>query len=409
MRCFRSRQPAALETVRVIGCTWNNPGAIGSVAAMLHRGVQSAMAEAAKEVVLRRSFWVMLAVVCAMSLALFAVPRIEADTVYEFGEVLVGDVVTHAFVLTNVGDEPLVISRVTATCGCTTVNNITGSQLAPGESIELIAKFTTYGSGTFAKNVNVYSNDPSLTNGMLTLRLIGTVRSPGEYGLPANDLLYQYYYLLIDLRDPAVYDQAHLNGAISVAPERLLETLDSLRAGVPVFVYDDDGTGALAAAETLAEAGFTQVYALRGGLDGWRRAYGDDMLTGEATDSPGEAPEESEVHSRYLDPLYLASNYVLIVDVRSAEAFEENHLVGAVHVEEEAVAVRIESIPEDVVIVFYDETGDRAGLLAESLLLAGRTGVYSLVGGFDTWIIQWDVYMTTASLSDGGDETSAAP
>lgn len=351
----------------------------------------------------------MLAVVVVMSVALVSAPRIEADTVYEFGEVLVGDVVTHAFEIKNVGDEPLVISRVTATCGCTTVNDITGTQLAPGESVELIARFTTYGSGSFTKNVNVYSNDPTLTNGMLTLRLVGTVRSPGEYGLPANDLLYQYYYLLIDLRDPAAYDQAHLVGAISVAPEQLVGTLQALRAGVPIFLYDDDGTGALAAAETVAEVGFTQVYALRGGLDAWRRAYGDDMLTGDPEQPVTAAAAEASTSTRFLDPLYLASNYALIVDIRSIQAFEANHLVGAVHVEEDAVSAWIGSIPSSVALIFYDETGSRAALIAESLLLSGRTRVYSLVGGFETWITQWDSYMTTVLLAAEGDDVTASP
>lgn len=350
-----------------------------------------------------------LAVVAVISMALVSAPRIEADTVYEFGEVLVGDVVTHGFVITNVGDEPLVISRVTATCGCTTVNDITGSQLAPGESIELVAKFTTYGSGTFTKNVNVYSNDPTLTNGMLTLRLVGTVRSPGEYGLPANDLLYQYYYLLIDLRGSDAYDEAHLLGALSIAPEELQGTLLALRAGVPIFLYDQDGAGAIIAAETLNESGFTQVYALRGGLDGWRRAYGDGMLTGSPEQAVPEILPEAGSSLQYLDPVYLFSNYVLIVDVRSAAAFAEDHLVGAIHLEEEAVSSWIESIPVNVVVVLYDETGNQAALLAESMLLAGRTRVYSLVGGFEMWLTQWDSYMTSAPLEDGDDATPASP
>lgn len=357
---------------------------------------------------MRRSIWITLTMVAAMSLALVSAPRIEAVTVYEFGEVLVGDVVTHGFVLTNAGDEPLVISKVTATCGCTTVNDITGSQLAPGESIELIARFTTYGSGMFTKNVNVFCNDPTLTNGMLTLRLVGTVRTPGEYGLPANDLLYQYYYLLIDVRDPAAYDQAHLLGAISVTSEQLLGTLQALRAGVPVFLYDDDGMGAIAAAEALAAAGFTQVYALRGGLDAWRRAYGDDMLIGEGSAPIPEASPEPAGSLQFLDPVYLSSNYALIVDIRSAEAFDENHLVGAIRIEEDAALAWIESIPDTVVVVFYDEAGDQAASLAEAVLQAGRTRVYSLVGGFDTWITQWDTYMTTELLATEGEQASTA-
>ena len=38
---------------------------------------------------------------------------------HDFGDVIQGDVVEHNFKFTNAGKEPLVISRIVTTCGCT--------------------------------------------------------------------------------------------------------------------------------------------------------------------------------------------------------------------------------------------------------------------------------------------------
>jgi hypothetical protein len=38
---------------------------------------------------------------------------------FDFGEIIQGDVVEHNFEFTNIGDTPLVISKIITTCGCT--------------------------------------------------------------------------------------------------------------------------------------------------------------------------------------------------------------------------------------------------------------------------------------------------
>lgn len=41
------------------------------------------------------------------------------ETKHDFGDIIQGDVVEHYFKFTNTGKEPLVISRIVTTCGCT--------------------------------------------------------------------------------------------------------------------------------------------------------------------------------------------------------------------------------------------------------------------------------------------------
>jgi len=41
---------------------------------------------------------------------------------YDFGEVLNGDTVSHVFAFSNVGTEPLIINDISTSCGCTVAN-----------------------------------------------------------------------------------------------------------------------------------------------------------------------------------------------------------------------------------------------------------------------------------------------
>jgi hypothetical protein len=101
-------------------------------------------------------------------------PKIEfAEIQKDFGNVKEGDVIEHEFIFTNTGKSDLVIRKIQASCGCTTV--------APAETIikggkkgSLSASFKTRGySGRQSKTITVITNDPKSTS--IVLRLTGTV------------------------------------------------------------------------------------------------------------------------------------------------------------------------------------------------------------------------------------------
>jgi len=81
---------------------------------------------------------------------------------FDFGTVTSGDKVKTAFKFTNTGKEPLLISDVKTSCGCT-ASDYPREPVAPGESAEIEAIFDTSGkSGAQTKNVTVITNtDPS--------------------------------------------------------------------------------------------------------------------------------------------------------------------------------------------------------------------------------------------------------
>lgn len=200
-----------------------------------------------------------------------AAPKISVDqAVYDFGEVVAGIAVTHTFVLTNVGDAALTITRVRTSCGCTTTA-LTKTTLAPGESVELTATFdTTHYSGKVGKSVYVESNDPHTPK--LVLVLTGTVKRGEPYNISVADLNY-LFYILIDLRSPDDYAAAHLFGAINIPYDQLSGWYNRLPKGILIVLYDQDGSLSDKAAQEMIAAGFPQAKSLLGGLNEWMRLY----------------------------------------------------------------------------------------------------------------------------------------
>jgi hypothetical protein len=78
---------------------------------------------------------------------------------FDFGDVKQGDRVEHTFTFTNTGTEPLIITNVEVTCGCTTPKGFTRDPIAPGGKSEITVAFNSAGKlGRQNKVVTVVSN-----------------------------------------------------------------------------------------------------------------------------------------------------------------------------------------------------------------------------------------------------------
>jgi hypothetical protein len=98
--------------------------------------------------------------------------RVEPDS-FDFGKVLPNRTLRKEFRLRNLGDEPLVIERVSRSCGCTAAAPEV-STLAAGESTPLrVTVETRTASGTVEHEVLVQSNDSKTPT--LKIRLRATV------------------------------------------------------------------------------------------------------------------------------------------------------------------------------------------------------------------------------------------
>ena len=85
------------------------------------------------------------------------------ETSWDFGTIKEGDVVKHTFHFTNVGDDDLVITDVTTTCGCT-APSWPREKIAPGEEGKIKVEFdSNHKSGTQNKQITVYANTVPVT------------------------------------------------------------------------------------------------------------------------------------------------------------------------------------------------------------------------------------------------------
>ncbi|MDQ3289821.1 MAG: DUF1573 domain-containing protein [Bacteroidota bacterium] len=101
--------------------------------------------------------------------------KFEKET-HEFGNIPEGVQATYEFKFKNTGNQPVVISNVQPSCGCTTPD-WTKEPILPGKSGKVKAVYISAGRpGAFHKSITVTSN---ASNPTLALFIKGTVVEPG--------------------------------------------------------------------------------------------------------------------------------------------------------------------------------------------------------------------------------------
>jgi hypothetical protein len=128
---------------------------------------------------MNKRFYV-LAGVCLFFLHLTATAQgvlvVEKET-HDFGTIAEGTQATHEFKLKNTGNQPVVISNVQASCGCTTPA-WTKEPILPGKTGMVKAVYNSEGRpGSFNKSITVTSNATTPT---LILFIKGVVTSKSD-------------------------------------------------------------------------------------------------------------------------------------------------------------------------------------------------------------------------------------
>lgn len=111
-------------------------------------------------------------VVLVCSLSSVAQPQIKFESVvHDYGTIKEEDGPQKAvFTFTNIGNEPLTITNVRASCGCT-ASNYTRESVAPGATGVVEATYNPANRpGQFSKSVSVTSNDPQNATIVLTIK-----------------------------------------------------------------------------------------------------------------------------------------------------------------------------------------------------------------------------------------------
>ena len=102
---------------------------------------------------------------------------VVGDAVFDFGDIKETDgPVTHIFKVTNEGEVALVVTKVVASCGCTTPD-WTKEPIAAGKSGDIKVTFDPTGRpSAFTKTISVYSNGKA---GSFILTIKGNVIPKG--------------------------------------------------------------------------------------------------------------------------------------------------------------------------------------------------------------------------------------
>lgn len=80
------------------------------------------------------------------------------DTKHDFGVITEGEIAKHAYHFKNTGENPLLISRAVASCGCT-VPSFPKEPIPPGGEGDILVEFnSTNRPGKQMKNIMIYSN-----------------------------------------------------------------------------------------------------------------------------------------------------------------------------------------------------------------------------------------------------------
>jgi len=82
--------------------------------------------------------------------------KFEQET-HDFGKIPQGTPVSYEFTFTNTGTEPLIISKVESTCGCT-VPEYTNTPINPGAQGKIKVTFDAAAAMPFSKMVTIRSN-----------------------------------------------------------------------------------------------------------------------------------------------------------------------------------------------------------------------------------------------------------
>lgn len=102
--------------------------------------------------------------------------------VHDFGTIQEGPAADHEFEFTNTGKEPIIISNVSASCGCTTPS-YSKDPVLPGKKGMIKATYNTQGRvAPFTKTITITTNI-----GMKVLTIKGEVEKAPEGSVPENN------------------------------------------------------------------------------------------------------------------------------------------------------------------------------------------------------------------------------
>jgi hydroxyacylglutathione hydrolase len=179
---------------------------------------------------------------------------------------------------------------------------------------------------------------------------------------------------LLDTRDSADFEGAHLRGALNIGLGGSYATwcgtiLDQAR---PVVVVAEPGRE-VEAATRLGRIGFDNVAGY----------LADGML--QLEDRPDLVDRVERVTAGSVAEQLASSAPPLVIDVRTPREWDQQHIDGAVNLPLAQLKDRLDAIPADRPIVVHCAGGYRSVIAASLLRREGLPNVADLVGGIGAW------------------------
>ncbi len=109
-----------------------------------------------------------------------------------------------------------------------------------------------------------------------------------------------------------------------------------------------------------------------------------------ATIKPADKPRAPDVQSPELAEELRRTDGLHLIDARTREEWEQDHLPGAQLLTTELKFEMLDSLSKDTPIVFYSNTGRRGLETASYFVAYGFTNVRNLAGGLVAWTAAWE-------------------
>jgi rhodanese-related sulfurtransferase len=210
--------------------------------------------------------------------------------------------------------------------------------------------------------------------------------------LMASDVL----HAVLDVRERGEFNECQIRDATSLPRSHIEFRIAGLvpNRQTSIVLYDDGDGRALAAASTLAEFGYADVYMLQGGLSAWQR---EGLPTVSGVNVPSKTFGEKVHHERNvpeiapeeLKALQESSADLVVLDVRTPEEYGRFCIPGGVNVPGGDLILWSDALkqkPETNVIV--NCAGRTRSIIGTaSLRRLGLTNVRALKNGTMGWVL----------------------
>ncbi len=198
---------------------------------------------------------------------------------------------------------------------------------------------------------------------------------------------------LIDVRTKDEWtNDGYINGAVNIPLSDFFKNLDKLPQdkAATIVIYCGSGHRGAMAMMGLRLLGYTNVFNLGGGLNGWKSAklpvVGWVDWSSTWSDFIKNLPKDFYTVKSDVLARELADKPPFLVDVREPSEVASGFIKGAVNIPVREVLKNLDKLPgQDQAIVIYCGSGHRGAMVMSALRMLGYTNVRNLNGGFSAW------------------------